>query len=148
LLVGRVLWAWPASDFHSLWINTMLRCVLMALLCLGFSMPGAAQTARNFPANALRGGLVITQPPEAQLNGQPARLAPGARIRGTNNMVLMSASLAGQALWVHYTLDGTGLVQNVWVLTPEEAARKPWPSNPQEAGTWRFDPATQTWTKP
>jgi hypothetical protein len=43
----------------------------------------AAQAPRNFPATALRGEIVITQPPELLLNRQPARLAPGARIRAT-----------------------------------------------------------------
>jgi hypothetical protein len=101
---------------------------------------------RNFDAQALRGELLVTQPPELRLNGQPARLAPGARIRGANNMLAMSGELVGQRLLVNYTLDINGQVLNVWVLTPAEAARKPWPTTPQQAQTWQFDAAQQTWT--
>ena len=42
------------------------------------------------------------------MNGNPLRLAPGARIRGQNNMLAMSGSLVGQRLAVHYTLTAHG----------------------------------------
>lgn len=129
----------------------MNRCVLTAVLAtvVAASMPCAAQMARNFPAAALRGTLQITQPPEALLNGQPARLAPGGRIRDLQNMQQLSGRLAGETLLVHYTLEpGTGLVKDVWILRPDEAARKPWPTTPEEAAKWTFDPLAQTWTKP
>ena len=127
----------------------MNRCVLMAALALALAMAGAvsAQTSRPFPAHALRGALVVVQPPEVQLNGQAARLAPGSRIRGADNMVQMSGTLVGARLLVHYTLDPIGLVQDVWILTPDEAARRPWPSKPAEAQTWLFNPAAQAWTR-
>ena len=60
---------------------------------------------RVFPQNALRGALVVGDPPEITLNGKPARLAPGARIRNTTNMIEMSGALTGAQLLVHYTLD-------------------------------------------
>ena len=127
----------------------MNRCVLMAALALALAMAGAvsAQTSRPFPAHALRGALVVVQPPEVQLNGQAARLAPGSRIRGADNMVQMSGTLVGARLLVHYTLDPIGLVQDVWILTPDEAARRPWPSKPAEAQAWLFNPAAQAWIK-
>ncbi len=134
--------------FHSPWIHTMLRCALTALLSLTLALPALAQTSRPFPATALRGTLVVTQPPEAVLNEQSARLSPGSRIRGPNNMVLMSGALVGQALLVHYTLDPTGLVHDVWILTPDEIAKKPWPSTAEQARAWVFSPMTQTWAKP
>jgi hypothetical protein len=59
----------------------------------------------------------------------------------------MSGSLVGARLLVHYTLDPTGLVQDAWILTPDEAARKPWPTTPAEAQAWLFNPAAQAWTK-
>ena len=120
---------------------------LLALL-LAAALPSAAQTSRPFPANALRGELVITQPPEVLLNGRPARLSPGARIRGTNNMLQMSAALVGVPLLVHYTLEPSGSVHNLWILTTDEAARKPWPTTPEDAQRWAFNPAAQTWAKP
>ena len=125
----------------------MLRCVFAATLSVALVAPAAAQTTRPFPQTALRGALQVTQPPEALLNGQPARLSPGARIRGADNMLQTSATWVGQRLLVHYTLDPTGLVHDVWVLTPEEAARKTWPSSAAEAQQWEFNPAAQTWTR-
>jgi hypothetical protein len=129
----------------------LLRPVFAALLALAGTftiLPGAAQVQRNFPENALRGALVIGQPPEILLNGKPARLAPGARIRNQANMLQMSGQLIGTRLLVHYTLDSLELVKDVWILTPEEAAKKPWPTTPQQAQEWRFDPIAQTWSRP
>ncbi len=129
----------------------MLRCVLKA--CLAAALPlllaagAAAQTSRPFPATALRGALVVTQLPEVLLNGTADRMSPGARIRGANNMLQTPASLTGQKLLVHYTREPSGLVHDVWILTPDEAARKPWPTTPEEAQRWEFNPAAQTWTR-
>jgi len=126
----------------------MFRCVLLLAALTAASLPAAAQLQRNFPATALRGELRVTQPPEALLNKRPARLAPGARIRGADNMLVMSGAIVGAPLLVHYTLDTTGLVLDVWVLTPAEAARKPWPVTLEQAQAWRFNPDAQTWTRP
>ncbi len=129
----------------------MPRCVLRA--CLAAALPllltagAAAQTSRPFPATALRGALVVTQPPEVLLNGTPERLSPGTRIRGADNMLQLSGGLVGQKLLVHYTREPSGLLHDVWILTPDEATRKPWPTTPQEAQRWEFNPAAQTWTR-
>jgi hypothetical protein len=34
------------------------------------------------------------------------------------------------------------------LLTPAEAAKKPWPTTPAEASAWQFDAAAQAWSKP
>ena len=107
-----------------------------------------AQVQRNFPATALRGELTIRIPPEVVLNGKAARLAPGARIRGQDNMMVLSGALAGAPLLVHYTLDTSGQVHDVWILRSEEAAKRPWPATAEQAAQWTFDPAAQTWTRP
>ena len=120
---------------------------LLALFVATASGGVAAQVQRVFPQNALRGALVIGDPPEATLNGDPARLAPGVRIRGTTNMLAMSGTLSGGRLLVNYTLDTSGLIKDVWILTPEEAARR-WPTTQKQADEWLFDPVAQTWTRP
>jgi hypothetical protein len=125
----------------------MYRCALATAVAVCIVAPAAAQT-RAFPQNALRGGLVIASPTEATLNGQPVRLAPGLRIRGQDNMLAMSGPLIGQPLLVHYTVDTLGLVNNVWILTPAETEKKPWPTTAQEAQAWTFDPVAQAWSKP
>ncbi|WP_280152838.1 hypothetical protein [Piscinibacter sp. XHJ-5] len=125
----------------------MYRCALATAAAICLVAPAAAQQ-RAFPQNALRGALVLTSTSDATLNGKPARLAPGLRIRGQDNMLAMSGSLLGAKLLVNYTVDMQGLVKDVWVLTPDEAAKKPWPVTAQEAQAWSFDPVAQVWTKP
>jgi len=128
----------------------MFRCALVATLATALAWPAAAQIVpgRAFTAQTLRGTLQVTQPPEVLLNGQASRLAPGARIRGADNLLVLSSTVIGQKLLVHYTLDTLGNVHLVWVLTPEEAARRPWPVTMDEAQRWQFNPATQSWTRP
>jgi tRNA-2-methylthio-N6-dimethylallyladenosine synthase len=48
-------------------------------------------------------------------------------------MLAMTGPLIGARLLVHYTTDVQGLVNNVWILTPGEAEKKPWPTTLQEA---------------
>ena len=126
----------------------MLRCVLAFAAAFLLSLPAAAQTQRNFPQNALRGAIVFGTAPEIALNGQPARLAPGSRIRDPDNMLLVPSAIHGGKFLVHYTIDTVGLVKDVWILTPAEAAKKPWPTSPAEAQAWGFDPVAQVWVKP
>lgn len=124
----------------------MLRCVTLVAAVVA-ALPAVAQIQRNFPANALRGEFVVVQPPEVRLNGKPARLAPGSRIRSQNNMLEMSGALVGQRWIVHYTRDTNGDLFDVWLLTDAEAARKPWPVNEAQAQAWAFDPVGQTWSR-
>jgi hypothetical protein len=128
-------------------MNTMYRCLIAPVAALLLIVPAQAQIARNFPANALRGEIVVGNPPEITLNGKAARLAPAARIRGQSNMLEMSAALSGARLLVHYTLDNEGLIKDVWILRREELAKTPWPTTPLQAQTWEFDPIAQTWTR-
>jgi hypothetical protein len=128
-------------------MNTMFRCLALAATLTAATLPAAAQMQRAFPQDALRGEIAIGLPPEIVLNGRAARLAPGARIRDQNNMLALSASLAGGRFNAHYTIDGEGLVRDVWILRPDELARQPWPTTPAQAQAWAFDPAAQTWTR-
>lgn len=128
----------------------MHRCAALAFVAATvlLASPSVHAQQRPFPAQALRGELLIEQPPAVLLNGQPARLAPGARIRGENNLLMVSGALAGRRVTVHYTIDIQGLVLDVWVLTAEERARQPWPTTAAEAAAWRFNQAGQFWSKP
>jgi hypothetical protein len=134
------------SSIARRWIHTMTRSALVLLIALVAALPAHAQ--RLFERTALRGELVVKAPPEVLLNGQPARLAPGARIRNAQNMLQLSGSLLEQKLLVHYRLNTLGQLQDVWILSPAEAARQPWPRSAAEADKWVFDPVLQTWSKP
>jgi len=129
----------------------MPRCaarLLAAALACAALLPAAAQ-ARTFPKTALRGAITFgANPPAIALNGSPALLAPGARIHGLDNMLKMTGALAGQKYVVDYTVESTGLVYEVWLLTPDEIAVGPWPTTPAQAAAWAFDPVAQVWIKP
>jgi hypothetical protein len=128
-------------------MNTMTRCAAVLLLALACAGGATAQIVqRSFPANALRGEIAFGQPPDVLVNGQAARLSPAARIRGTNNMLVMSGALMGQKAVVHYVIDPLGQVQDVWILTDAERAKEPWPTTAKDAQTWSFDPVAQVWT--
>jgi hypothetical protein len=121
-------------------IRPLLLTLCLGLVCLGAT--AQVQTAvqpsgdlANLPLDPQRippispssqyGVLRVVAPPEVLINGKPARLSPGARIRGTNNLMVMSGSLVGQDLKVRYTLEPLGLVHEVWILTAREIATAP-----------------------
>lgn len=129
----------------------MYRCVIAASAALAFAtaaLPAAAQVQRPFPQNALRGVIAFVDPPQVTLNGKPAQLAPGVRIRGQNNLLVLTGPLVGSKLVVHYTFDFTGAIKDVWILRDEEIKVVPWPTTVEQTQTWSFDQAAQVWTKP
>jgi hypothetical protein len=79
---------------------------------------------RPFPADAKRGVMEVQAGPSILINGAAERLSPGARIRGVNNLVVMSGQLIGQKMVVNYTRDTLGSVHQVWVLTSLEASQE------------------------
>lgn len=135
-----------AFCIHSLWMYTMNRCfhgafsrltalhplasmALAGTLLFGLPMPAPAQTATvlpvrtlPIPATATLGTLQVLGWPEALLNGQPARMAPGSRIRDPNSLILPPASLSGNTYQVLYVLDPQGLIREAWLLTSNEVA--------------------------
>jgi hypothetical protein len=126
----------------------MFRCASALTLACALALPLAAQAQRTFTAKALRGEVVFGTPPEITLNGKPARLAPGARIRDENNMLHLPGSLAGKKFVVNYTTELEGMLLDVWILSRSEMTRKPWPTTEKEALAWQFNPDAQAWTKP
>ena len=126
----------------------MLRCALLATVLVA-SAPAFAQVARSFPADTLRGDLQVQAFPEVLLNSKPARMAPGAVIRGENNLMQLPGELTGKRVLVHYRMEETsGLIRDVWILNAPERANRVWPNSRQQAALWKFDAATQTWSKP
>lgn len=101
----------PASAWRPAFLVTTLVFANLAF---------AQEAVRPFPATARRATMQITYPPDILLNGQAARLSPGARIRGTNNLLVLSGTLAGQNVPVNYVRDQHGLVHEVWILNASE----------------------------
>ena len=79
---------------------------------------------RTFPIGTLRGKFMVVDGVDVELDGKPDRLAPGARIRSAQNMLVMAGSITGQKYLVNYTRDAAGMLREVWILTPEEAVAK------------------------
>lgn len=108
----------------------MNRCFFSALF-LALALPLAAPAAlaqiatadgiRSFPSDVARANFVVQQWPVVAVNGKTERAAPGARIVGLNNNLLMPASITGQKLVVNYRRNFQGQVSEVWVLTQKEA---------------------------
>ena len=125
------------------------RTLLSALMFVTAATAGAQELAREFPLTALRGVVSFNGPPSVELNGAPALLAPGARLRGTDNLLVLPTTLTGSSHTVHYTIeDTTGMIKELWILREAERKTKPWPKTVEERQAWSFNPATQTWTKP
>ncbi len=100
-----------------------MRRLFLAAGLAAICVAGMAQTSvRQFPKNALRGILVVVGAPSITLDGKPDRLSPGARIRDMKNMLVMNGTLIGKTLVVNYTREAAGMVHEVWILTPAEAA--------------------------
>lgn len=101
--------------------RTLLVIATLGVVALA-PLPASAQTEqRQFPATAKRGVLAVTQPPSILINGSPARLSPGARIKGVANTLVMPATLVGGTVLVNYVRDPQGMVHEVWILSELEA---------------------------
>jgi hypothetical protein len=99
-----------------------MRNKLLALLICTLVLPAAALAQlRPIPDGAKRGNIVHIRESLVEIDGQPMRLSAGAQLRSRDNLLIVPVSLPPGAL-VKYTLDGTGQIHRVWVLTAEEAA--------------------------
>ena len=90
----------------------------LAFLTLG----AAAQTiVREAPRDVKPGVIEMSGASAVQVDGKPDRLSPGARIRDTNNLLVLPGSLAGRSVYTVYRREAaTGLVHEVWLLTEAE----------------------------
>jgi hypothetical protein len=83
-----------------------------------------AVAERAFPGNAKRGELKSAEFPYVQIDKDVIKLAPGAKIYDDKNQIVMPTRLPQKAP-IRYSLEATtGLVNNIWLLTAEEAAQK------------------------
>jgi hypothetical protein len=99
---------------------------VLAGLAGALALAGAvAQTAvlRTLPEDAKRGTLSHVRDNLVSLDGRQIKLAPGAQIRGANNLIVVPAALPKDSL-VKYQLNGSGELFRAWVLTAQEQAAK------------------------
>lgn len=95
-----------------------------AWMLIGLLLAAPAWAGRMFPADAKPGELQGMTFPQARINDKIYRMAPGLRIRDTNNRIVVpnAAPTTGKVM---YQLDTTGNLLQMWVLTPDEIARLP-----------------------
>ena len=77
---------------------------------------------RSIPADAKRGEIRHIGQMDVEINGKKMRLAPGAQIRDTGNLIVVPAALPADAK-VKYLLDAQDMVNRVWILSPQEIAQ-------------------------
>ena len=98
----------------------MMRLLAAAvLLCASATVLAQLRTV---PAHAKRGELRHLQDMIVQIDQQQARLSPGAQIRDIHNRLMLPAAIPPGSI-VKYRTDAQGMVSEVWILTPQEAAR-------------------------
>lgn len=102
-------------------MNRWIKRALPALFFFAASAVLAQGIVREAPRDVKPGIMAVSAtPPVITMGGEPARLSPGARIRDTNNMMVLSGALANQTVYTVYKRDPMGLVHEVWLLSPEE----------------------------
>ena len=92
------------------------------LIALLFASAAAAQV-RPIPADAQRAKMRHLESGVVELDGKRAQLAPGAQIRDASNRVIVPSALPPGSI-VKYRRDAAGQVREVWVLSPQEAAKR------------------------
>jgi hypothetical protein len=94
---------------------------LIALAVLAASFPAAAQL-RTIPQDAKRAQISHLQEMIMEVDGKRARLAPGAQIRDANNFVVLPTAVPPGSL-AKYRVNAEGMLSQVWILSPQEAAQ-------------------------
>jgi hypothetical protein len=113
---------------YSLWIYTMTRWITRALAGLAIvslqlaSFSAAAQGIHREAPRDVKPGIITVSatPPIIAVDGKEDRFSPGVRIRDLNNMLVLTGQMAGQRYYTVYKRDPSGLVHEVWLLTPDE----------------------------
>ena len=99
-------------------------------------------------AKDLRECRVDTHNPAVAISQDNSLWNPREQFAESCPLLLEFVAQAGQRLQVNYTLDLNGQILDVWILTPQERDRKPWPENIEQARKWVFNADAQAWSKP
>ena len=104
----------------------VLRSLVMLLLAAGLQWVTLAAWAQQprpvpLPGDARYGELKAFQHPQARIGDKVLRLAPGAKLYNTQNLIIMPVGMPQQAS-VLYRQDTSGDIIELWLLTPAEAA--------------------------
>ncbi len=98
----------------------LLRTFLLSICVLSTSTHAQL---RSIPDEAKRGEIRHMQDMVVAIDGVLQRLAPGAQIRDAANRIVVPAAVAA-GTEVKYVLNDEGLVRQIWILSPAEAAKR------------------------
>lgn len=102
------------------------RTLIAALFAMACTLTiSALAFDRPFPAYAKRGVMRPDVFPAIIIDGKPRILTAGARIFNSDNLIQMPASLPAENFVVNYTEDVTFQIEQIWILTRDEAAQSP-----------------------
>jgi hypothetical protein len=97
--------------------------VLRFLIALAAAFStGALAQLRTIPDDAKRGEMRHLQDMTVEIDGAQRRLAPGVQIRDAENRVVVPTAVPSGSQ-VKYRVNAEGLVRQVWILSPAEAAK-------------------------
>ncbi len=100
-----------------------LSCLFVCLLSLNAAV--LAENLRLFPQDSKRATFNGFVNGGVKLGRQTLAAAPGLQIRDQANLIVLSGRLDGvEDIPVRVQFDTTGAVWRIWILTPEEAAKK------------------------
>ena len=92
---------------------------------IGCAFTVAAMSAhafeRQFPPTAKRGVMTPAVSPAIIINDKTRTMTAGARIWNQDNTIEMPAALRGSKFAVNYTEIESGEIDQVWILTADEA---------------------------
>jgi len=87
--------------------------------------PALSQTIqRPIPDETKRAAIAYSSGMMVTIDGQQTLLSAAAQIRDQSNLVIVPSALPPGGAVADYLLDFNGQVSRVWLLTPQEAARK------------------------
>jgi hypothetical protein len=79
----------------------------------------ACESNKTLPDGTMIGVMTTGQVPAVQIDGKDYRLAPGARIIGTNNITITPNQVPPGSK-VRYRIDSSGQISQVWLLPPDK----------------------------
>jgi hypothetical protein len=101
--------------------------VIFALLGVAMlaAAPAISQTIqRPIPDETKRATIAYVSGMMVAINGRQILLSPAVQIRDQSNRIIVPSALPPGESVADYLLDFNGQVSRVWLLTPQEAARK------------------------
>ena len=102
-------------------MSSLARFLVIIAACLVSA--GALAQLRSIPQDAKRGVMRHVQDMTVEIDGKPQRLAAGAQIRDASNRIVVPMAVP-KATAVRYLTNPEGQVRRVWILSPEEAAKR------------------------